>query len=720
MKGNELMTDFFAGLNPEQLAAAQATEGFVRVIAGAGTGKTKTLTARYAHLVENLGVPSDNILAITFTNKAAQSMKQKIRAILGENAGGYINTFHGFAVKIIKENPEFIHFPKSFIIIDEEDRKQVVKKLFKDLNVNTRQYTVKKALADIDGRKTTSYQAAELISKPTSEDLDLLSDATDSIQDKIFYAYLKIQRQNFGLDFSDLLTIAMLMLNGSAEIREKWQKRLQYVMVDEYQDVSEMQVAFVELLAGLYQNLFIVGDPDQTIYTWRGAAVNYILDFETDHPTAKTIVIDKNYRSSSDIINVSNELIENNKQRYPKALNPTKPANKQVMYQHAKTETAETEWVVNQIETLHELGIKYSDVAILYRANSITRMIEQKLIEHKTPYKVYSGMSFYQRKEIKDVLSFLRLIVNGDDLAFSRVINVPARGMGKKRLEKLEQYAELRQVSLFTAFGELIQEMPSAAQKFHQVILEARQKWDSVPVAALVTFVLERTGYEADLRLSGENDRLDNIAELRQGIVQYQNEDEEADLAGYLESVSLYYDEIEDEDNDQVKLMTIHASKGLEFPYVFVIGMSEGIFPSNNAKKANEVEEERRVAYVAFTRAEKALFLTDSEGYTGQGLQKYPSRFITEINPTNLEFVTQLPQALLDEAAAFVKMQESRALIPAKPVIPTNLLGPGMRVQHEFLGLGTIEAFDDTTYIVKFDDIAVPRQINADKITKVN
>ncbi|QBO35119.1 hypothetical protein EQG49_00935 [Periweissella cryptocerci] len=714
------MTDFFAGLNPEQLAAAQATEGYVRVIAGAGTGKTKTLTARYAHLVENLGVPSDNILAITFTNKAAQSMKQKIRAILGENAGGYINTFHGFAVKIIKENPEFIHFPKSFIIIDEEDRKQVIKKLFKDLNVNTRQYTVKKALADIDGRKTTSYQAAELISKPTSADIDVLFNATDSIQDKIFYAYLKVQRQNFGLDFSDLLTIAMLMLNGSVEIREKWQKRLQYVMVDEYQDVSEMQVAFVELLADLYKNLFIVGDPDQTIYTWRGAAVNYILDFEVDHPDAQTVVIDKNYRSSSDIINVSNELIENNKQRYPKALNATKPASKQVMYQHAKTETAETEWVVNQIETLHALGIKYSDVAILYRANSITRMIEQKLIEHKTPYKVYSGMSFYQRKEIKDVLSFLRLIVNGDDLAFSRVINVPARGMGKKRLEKLEQYAELRQVSLFEAFGELITEMPAAAQTFHQVIMEARQKWDSVPVAALVTFVLERTGYEADLRLSGENDRLDNIAELRQGIVQYQNEDEEADLAGYLESVSLYYDEIEDEDNDQVKLMTIHASKGLEFPYVFVIGMSEGIFPSNNAKKAAEVEEERRVAYVAFTRAENALFLTDSEGYTGQGLQKYPSRFITEINPTNLEFVTQLPQALLDEATAFVKMQESRAALPAKPVVATNLLGPGMRVQHEFLGLGTIEAFDETTYIVKFDTIAIPRQINADKITKVN
>jgi len=714
-KGVGMMNDMLNGLNERQRAAAQETEGYVRVIAGAGSGKTKTLTARFLYLVGTLGIETSNILCVTFTNKAAAEMKKRVRQALPDQDLGRITTFHGFCVGLLKEDCHVLQYPSQFIVLDEEDKAAMLREIFEELNITSRDMTVQQAIEYIGWRKGGRGYVKTLIDMDLTR-LQSLEKSANTLKDKVLYRYFYEQRKCYGLDFDDIIYFALYALQESREVREKWQKRLEYVMVDEFQDIDKDQYELADILTGYHKNLFVVGDPDQTIYTWRGADVKFILEFESRHPGAKTLLLDENYRSTPQILAASNALIGKNRERMEKSLRAVRPALQKPLYFHAKTSADEAGWMAGKIRELEAKGLSLSQVGVLYRAHYVSRAVEEAFIREKLPYVLYSGVEFYKRKEIKDVLCYLRMLLSGDDMAFLRTVNEPRRGVGRTRIAFLKEYAALRGQSLYQALLENV-ETPlfqrSRAKEYVRLIEKYRAIYSQMDLTDLLAELLAQSGYEAMLRLSGEEDRLDNLAELKQAICDYAGRaGEDVTLEAYLAHAALFTNMDTNEKPAAVKLMTVHAAKGLEFPAVFVCGLSEGIFPGKRANTREKLEEERRLAYVAFTRARDRLYLSDAAGTNYDGSFRCPSRFIFNAERENLDYVAELDPELVESSRALIRKTE------AGPSDAPTGLRKGERVHHAVFGPGEVigACRDSDCLLVQFDRFATPRTLRPEAL----
>ncbi|MDE6277023.1 MAG: ATP-dependent helicase [Muribaculaceae bacterium] len=702
-----------AGLNPHQREAVEATEGRVRVVAGAGSGKTRVLATRYAYLVEDIGVDPANILCMTFTNKAAQEMKQRIGSLLKDTAhvNDFVCTIHGFCVKVLRREIHRLGFPKSFNIVDEDDAKIFAKEVMKELGMDRTAITVKQFLSHIAYRKG-ELGAEGYIPLLLPGGMERPEVAALLEKDHAFVAYLQRQLKFLALDFDDLVYSTLYILNTFADARKFWQDELDYVQVDEVQDCNATDWELIDIVSERCGNLFIVGDPDQAIYEWRGAKPDYFVDFAAD----RTIVLDENYRSTPDILAVANSVINHNKCRIPKDLRTRKSHAARVLHLHADSEPEEAEWVAARIRSLGEAGEPYSGMAILYRAAHLSRAFEQALIKAEVPYTVWGGVRFFERKEIKDVLAYLRLAANpDDDQAFERVVNVPSRLFGETTLGRLKAVAETTEQSLFRTLVDNIDNREFArtkARDFTYLIekYHALSQGEDFKVSDLLEGLLSESGLKESIRKDADEDRLQNINELLASVKLYEqmhiddlpplpsSDGSDAPLTilqQYLQDIALYTNADYRKDSHSVRLMTIHQAKGLEFPYVFVVGLTEGIFPSHRSireRKLKGLEEERRLMYVAITRGEKAVVLTESEGYDFNTKQsKYPSRFLTEIGDGLMEIEGDIDEALLKGTARLVRNLDSE--IFADEFIDAtdgDEFAPGTAVLHKRFGRGTV------------------------------
>jgi len=623
------MEDIFEGLNSRQKEAVTSTEGRIRVVAGAGTGKTKALTHRYAYIVNVLGIDPANILCLTFTNKAAAEMRSRIAGMV--HSGDYndfVCTIHGFCVKFLRKEIYRLGFPKSFTVLDEEDCKAIAKEAMDEMGLKRTEKTVKMFLDEIGASKALQgYIGTYMLPGAKISD--------NQRKTSKMAAYVSRQMKNYALDFDDLLNLTRYILDRFPEALAWWQEALNYIMVDEAQDCNTDDWDLIERLAGGHRNLFIVGDPDQAIYEWRGARPDLFVNFGSD----KDIILDENYRSTPKILDVANCVISNNRNRIPKDLFTRKEEGKPVIHFHGKSETEETEWIISQIRTLRERGVKLNDIAILYRSTYLSRALEQALLNAKIDYTIWGGTRFFERREIKDALSYLRLINNqDDDISFRRIINVPSRKIGRKFMDSLEAAAERDGISLYSALQIHISEFDKpGARAFLDVIEDGKRFALGGSISDLLNRVLEGSGLKKAIREDQDEERLENLDELLSSIKFYERSrsEEEVTLSDYLQDIALYTNDDHRKEAPTLKMMTIHQAKGLEFPFVFITGLSEGIFPNLRTIrewKKNGEEEERRLMYVAITRAEKALFLTESEGYNlSTKMNKYPSRFLAEI-----------------------------------------------------------------------------------------
>jgi len=702
-------------LNTEQIAAVTSTEGFVRVIAGAGSGKTRALTHRFAFLVNEMGILPENILCVTFTNKAANEMRRRIHNLIGDNDTGYINTFHGFCVAVLQEDSYAVQYPKNFLVLDNSDIDSMLRIIYEERGLTLRDMTF------ADARDMIEIQ--KLFKKPEYY-LDMIGMSLEALHKKylnaadkndiIFYGYLYQEKKCFGLDYNDLIKFTLYIFAQNDDIRLKWQKRLAYIMIDEFQDIDALQYELMEVLCAHHKNLFIVGDPDQTIYTWRGANVKYLLEFDRHFPNTKTVMMLKNYRSTPQILAAANSLIAQNKHRIEKELIPVLPDGKKPVFCFAGNSEEEAMWIVSKIKELHDSGVDYRDITILYRAHYVTRPIEEALLTEKMPYHIYSGVPFFGRAEIKDALSYLRMIVSQDDLSFRRVINTPKRNMGRRRMAHLEEYAEKNGCTLYTALKQTVDDdifRGTKARAFISLIEDFSNGYEDRAVSDLLSAILNESGYENMLRTEGSQERLDNLAELKQSVLEYETScGEEATVFHYLAHVALFTNNDIEDNSDKVKLMTVHAAKGLEFPYIMLCGMNEGVFPSRKIKDLLGMEEERRLAFVAMTRAEKGLYLFGAEGYNFDGSPRYPSRFILDIDDELLEYDNKPADSLIADAKEYIALREK--YMPEN--LESELLPVGAKIRHEYLGEGSILDIDTDkgAYLVQFDSLPTPRAIS--------
>ena len=635
--------DYIAGLNEAQQQAVTTTEGFVRVIAGAGSGKTRALTHRFAYLVEELGILPGNILCVTFTNKAANEMRSRIHQLTGDNDTGYINTFHGFCVSVLQEDSHAVSYPKSFLVLDNADIDTMLQTIYEERGLSLRDMTFGQARDRIEILKI--FERPDYYEDMIAMSLAQLKEKYDQAvepMDIIFYGYLYQEKKCFGLDYNDLIKFTLYIFERDQAIREKWQQRLEYIMIDEFQDIDGLQYRLMNVLCAYHKNLFIVGDPDQTIYTWRGASGRYLLDFDQHFPGTRTIMMMENYRSTPQILAAVNSLIAKNKTRIPKDLLPQLPDGASVLCHHAADAAKEAEWMAANIEALHQAGVPYRDITILYRAHYVTRNLEEVFLKRELPYTIYSGVQFFSRREIKDALSYLRMAAFQDDLSFARIVNVPKRNIGEKRRRFLAEIAMKEQCTLYEAMKRNLDDplfQRTKARKFVQLIEDFRKGADGELVSELLAHLLDTSGYEVMLRTEGSQERLDNLAELKQAVQEYEVScGEEATLSDYLKHVALFTNSDLGEPGDKVKLMTVHTAKGLEFPYVYLVGMEEGLLPHQSSIDEDNVDEERRLAYVGITRAQKELTFTlcKERRQYGEVVRPEPSRFLLELPQDDL------------------------------------------------------------------------------------
>ena len=634
-------------LNPEQQKAVLHQNGPMLVLAGAGSGKTKVLTSRIAYLIEN-GVSPANILAITFTNKAAREMKERVGKLIGPGANSIqISTFHSLGLKILKENYEFLGYEKNFIILDSDDTLTVIKKLIKDLNLNPKYYNAREIRGKISSAKN------ELITPEKFKKHEF-----DEKVVTLYKKYCEKLKIGNSVDFDDLLILPIKLFELSENILTYYQERFKYILIDEYQDTNEAQYVFSKMLAKKYRNIFVVGDNDQAIYAFRGANYKNILNFEKDYPDCETILLEENYRSTQTILNAANSVIRHNKLRKDKNLWSNNDIGNKIKYIKTDDEKAEGNFIVKEIKRLASEGIPYDDIAILYRTNAQSRAIEEDMLKFNIPYRIIGSFYFYNRKEIKDLLCYLRLINNPkDDVSLSRIINVPKRGIGNVTIGNIAAKAEENNISMFEAITS------GKELAFKQLIKELQEKSTSLSLTEMVDQVLEKSGLRQELQNEKtlENEiRLENLEEFKSITMNYENEFGEISLDDFLNEISLVSDVTEHSDgNNKVSLMTVHSVKGLEYQYVFIIGMEEGIFPHYNSimEGTNEaIEEERRLCYVAITRAKKDLWIinTRKRMLYGQTQVNAPSRFIDEIDDKYIELDNQTT-SLLKKATKFSK-----------------------------------------------------------------
>lgn len=709
------MHDVLEGLNQRQREAVTSTEGRVRVLAGAGSGKTRALANRFAYLVNELGVTPDSILCVTFTNKSANEMRVRIRRLTGDFSTGYIDTFHGFCVTVLREDGHAVSYPKSFLVLDNGDIDAMLKIIYEERGLTLRHMTFGDARDMIEIRKTlrTPDYYRDLIAMPVERLRERYLAARDH-EDIIFYGYLYQQKKCFGLDYNDLIVFVLHLLETDEAVKSKWQRRLAYIMIDEFQDIDALQYRLMRALCAYHGNLFVVGDPDQTIYTWRGANLRFLLDFHHAFENVQTVMMMQSYRSTPEILAVANSLIERNKTRIKKDLIPVRPSGAAVTYHHAKTEAAEAEWIVREILRLNAAGTPLNDVAILYRAHYVTRVLEDAFREQELPYHIHSGVRFFDRAEIKDALSYLRMVVYRDDLSFMRVCNVPKRNLGQKRMRYLRDYAENNACSLYDALVSALEDEPfrnTKARQFVALVEQFSRACREKPVSVLLTELLDKSGYEEMRRTEGSQERLDNLAELKQAVYEFETScGEECTPEDYLSHVALMTAGDVENRKNAVKLMTVHAAKGLEFPIVFVCALDEGVFPSKRIRTLEAMEEERRLAFVALTRAQDRLYLTSSQGRNHDGSFRYPSRFVLEIDRSLLLCDDAPDEALIGEAKWHIETDERR-LVSAQEGAQRRV---GERVAHSVMGEGTVTAVfvNDGAYEIQFDALTTPRRIS--------
>ncbi|MFD1020722.1 ATP-dependent helicase [Thalassobacillus hwangdonensis] len=708
------MEELLTGLNESQQQAVMETEGYIRVIAGAGSGKTKALTHRYAFLVNALGIEPSNILCVTFTNKAAHEMRRRVKKLIGgEQDTGFITTYHGFCVRVLREDIHRFFYPKNFVILDVEDQKTLLREIFEDLGLKLNDKTFKRILDKIGMLKGNTHYVNQMITRDAMVPLD---DAGD-LDSQIIQLYLKKQKRVFGLDFDDLINFTFVLFHKYPKVLGKWQDRLFYIQGDEFQDSNEKQFELMRMLAEKHHNLFVVGDPDQTIYEWRGADPKYMVEFQSFFPDAQTIFLNQNYRSTPEILAVSNSLIKHNVFRVDKEMITENQEGLKVIHYHGKDENEEAKWIVDKIEDLlKKKQASKDEIAILYRANYLSRFIEQALIKENIDYTIFGGFKFFDRMEIKDAIAHLRMIAFGDDLSFARIVNVPKRQIGKKRMQFLRERAEADGLTLYDTLKKYVDHprlQRTQAQQFIDAIESLRSRKKDNHVSELLQDALQRTGYEAYIREDGDQERLDNLTELLHSIVQYeQTMGEDIELEEYLQMLTLYTDNDLEGKSNTVKLMTIHTAKGLEFPYVFLVGMTESVLPNVRTlrdRKERGLEEERRLAYVGMTRAEKELYLTESEGYQSGGVKKYPSRFIFELDEDAYQRIGILDEELEKEAKEYIKAAYGTDRVANEQGHPK-----GTKVRHPVFGEGVIEEIDHkkNTYLIYFDNLKAPRPIS--------
>jgi len=687
---------FLAGLNPQQREAVLATEGPVLILAGAGSGKTRVITHRIAHLVLGKGVPSDRILAVTFTNKAAGEMKARTEALLGGGPiGSWMSTFHSFCVRVLRRDAAAAGLRPDFVIYDEDDQLAAVREALRALDLSEKLHPPRRILSRISARKNSGRD-------PEEGEGDSF---VDSIFSRVAERYREILAGAGALDFDDLLLRAVALFTENALVREAYRRRLPYVLVDEYQDTNRSQYELVRHLAGPDGNLTVVGDEDQSIYSWRGADINNILDFEHDFPGARVFRLEENYRSSQAILDLASALVARNVNRKGKTLRAVKGRGDAVRLHEAADEFEEAAWVVERIASLRREG----RVAVLFRMNAQSRLFEEALLRLRIPYIVVGGVGFYERREVKDLLAYLRLVQNPrDPVAFRRVLNVPARGIGAKTVEELEARADREGVPLWEAAGLLVDEgaLPARAQaplqRFRGLIEGLRQEAPGLGVKRLIERVLEASGYSAALARDDtqeSQDRLENLAELLSAAADYETREEAPDLSGFLDRAALISDADQIRDDAPVVLMTLHSAKGLEFPSVFLVGLEEGLMPhSRSLASRDALEEERRLCYVGMTRAMERLHLTwaASRQVFGQRRLSEPSRFLDEIPREDLEVTggwrrPEAPRPRKD-APEWAPRKPAGGGGPPAPPAPAGgaEMRPGVRVRHPLFGVGTV------------------------------
>ena len=726
-------------LNPPQREAVAQTEGPVLILAGAGSGKTRVLTHRIAYLMEEMGVNPWNILAITFTNKAAQEMRERVDKLVGFGSESiWVSTFHSACVRILRRHIDNLGYDTNFTIYDTDDQKSLMKDVCRKLNIDTKVYKERSLLAQI------SHAKDELL---TPDDMEMKA-AGDYNMKKVAYVYREYQaalRKNNALDFDDLIVKTVELFQNCGAVLEYYQERFKYIMVDEYQDTNTAQFKFISLLAQKYENLCVVGDDDQSIYKFRGANIGNILGFERVFPDAKVIRLEQNYRSTKNILNAANQVIANNTERKAKTLWTENEEGSKVHFRQFFNAYEEAEYVAGEIGRMKREGMgSYRDCAILYRTNAQSRIFEEKFIAANIPYKLVGGVNFYARKEIKDLLCYLKTIDNArDDLAVQRIINVPKRGIGATTLGRVQDYADNMGISLYEALR-VAEEVPSIGRSLSKIdgfvtfIQSLKSKADVLSVEELLQEVIDDTGYVAELEAEDTEEsraRIENIDELISKTVAYQEAMEEqnqpATLSGFLEEVALVADiDTVDPDQDYVLLMTLHSAKGLEFPKVFMVGMEDGIFPSHmtiSYGDDGELEEERRLCYVGITRAMKDLTLTCAQQRMIRGETQYNkvSRFVREI-PRELvdlghTIQEKKPKAedLIPTPTKYSKMKEILQSRNYKPrefkVTKSGSLDyeVGDTVRHIKFGVGIVkeivEGGRDYEVTVEFDKVGVKK-----------
>lgn len=699
------MNPIFETLNDRQLEAVRHTEGPLLITAGAGSGKTKVLTCRIAHLLEK-GVSPYRILAITFTNKAAKEMRERVEKLVGARAESmWLSTFHSFCAKLLRfEIDGKFGYTRNFTIYDATDQMTLIKDCLKQMNLDDKQFPPRSVLGTISSAKNALMDAHEFAGR-----------TNDFYEEKVAEAYTLYEKkllENNAMDFDDLLRLAVRLLDEYSDVREKYQDRFQYILVDEYQDTNHAQYTLTKLLAAKWRNICVVGDADQSIYAWRGADIRNIMDFTRDYPDAASIKLEQNYRSTKTILQAANAVINNNESRPKKNLWTENQTGNKIIHYHAQTEYDEADYVAGVIYNRHEISQEpYGNMAILFRTNSQSRVLEEKLMRYAIPYTMVGGTKFYDRKEIKDVIAYLRLLYNPEDsLSLTRIINVPKRNIGATTLEHLTDYAEEQGISLFEALSST-EELPvtkrakAALEDFSVTIFELLNHVDEWNVQQIMEEVIKQTGYGAMLDADAAHDtqgesRKENVGQFLTAAKEYVDDNPDGTLQDFLENVALVSDVDEFESSEsKVTLMTLHAAKGLEFPVVFLVGLDEGLFPhSRTLMDSSQIEEERRLAYVGITRAEQQLYVTNASTRTMYGrISAYmPSRFLAEI-PENLLEEYHRKAAMPQQSTTTVPSKQRMSILskpiasslPKKHAVDTTF-AKGDTVRHKIWGIGTV------------------------------
>lgn len=752
--------DYKNELNDRQYEAVVSTEGPVLVLAGAGSGKTRVLTYRIAYLVGECGVAPHNIMAITFTNKAAREMRERTERLLNGNVSGmWLNTFHSACGKILRANAERIGFTSNFVIYDDSEATAVIKDCQRRLNIDD------KRLSHGTIKAVISKQKDEMITPEQFTDMSDQKNYDSRMLAMCYQMYRDTLRKNNAMDFDDMLINTLELFDKCPDVLENYQNRFKYIMVDEYQDTNQAQYLFVSKLAAKYHNLCVVGDDDQSIYSFRGADIRNILNFEKENRNCKVIKLEQNYRSTQHILDAANKVIAHNSGRKSKSLWTAKGSGDKIVHYTAYNQNEEADYVVREIRKgVHSGDMNYSDYAVLYRANALSKNIENSLVKYNIPYKIYGGLRFYDRMEIKDLISYLRVFNNpADDVALKRIINVPKRGIGQTSINKAIEIAERENTSLFnillsaTEYPELsrsAQKMFETALKFSEIMLQA----DEMSIPDFIQRVFDETGmlaaYEKEDSQIEDQARADNLREFLSVAKEYEQEqrnmgNEDITYAGFLEYVSLSSDadtkSSTDDDNNKVTLMTIHSSKGLEFPVVFIIGTEDGIFPSYRSidESPDAISEERRLCYVAITRAMRKLYIINTEERMlyGKTSRNQPSRFLCELPASSVEGINQKQRSTrgtpgfgsnfesrqYEKANSFLEKQFNAEKKAQKTSVSLQTPADneeylkdfeiGQRVKHKKFGIGTVskilgDGMNKTLEII-FDDFGMKRLIIA-------